>query len=408
LWSLVVFVFLACSPQERQPPLASSQSVEWWDRQIKEAKQYVDDPVFRRAALVGSLANPKNSYSKMRLENYNETKWGALPAWNPRVRKVVPSDIGQKVPKPDNTWTALEIPGGWSKEALLQLGEKVFHQYPAQLELSMLTAIANDASVERYGLWRLDDWVGGLIWVDLPGGVFPALTCATCHGSVRKNKTLVPGRPNHRFSLGAALDDHFQVRSWNSDWGGGRIDISRDEINNPVVIADLRPVRYQSYLQRAATIKNSILALAIRLETNTVVITGRAARAPRKAMVALAFYIWQLADSLPLVPEKHPGRKVFEKACASCHKGPGLSGPPAPIEVVRTDPNVANSPQRFTGTYQTPSLRGLSDRQRLTASGSFTSIAQLLDPARTTGGHPYGQDLNAQERISLIDFLNKL
>lgn len=408
LGGIVISLLYSCSDQKKPDSSSYDLYGQWWNRQLKQAARYVDDAAFRRAALKASLTNPKNDYSLTRLENYTQKKWGALPIWNPLVRKVRPSDIGQKIPTVDNTWSVLENPEGWTKESLIALGKKAFHNYPAQLEPSILTAIANDGSVERYGLWRTNDWIGGLIWVSTRGGVVPALTCATCHSSINKDKRLVPGRPNHRFFLGAVLDDHYRMKTWNSDWGPGRIDIVPDRLNNPVVIADLRPVRYQSHLQRAATIINSIPALAIRLETNTVTITGCAARAPRKAMVALALYIWQLADDLPPVPQNGKGRKVFDKSCASCHAGAGLSGPPTKIEVVGTDPSVANSPLRFTGKYQTPSLRGVSDRRRLTAAGAFTSVYELLDPARTAGGHRYGQSLSPEERASLIKFLNRL
>ena len=400
--------FFACTASPENPSPNLELSLAWWKRQIKDAVRYVNEPAFRDASLRASLVNLKNSYSQARLENYNERKWGALPVWNPRVRRVVPSDIGQKIPTPDNSWSTISVAQDFSKEGLLELGKDVFDKYPAQLARSMLTAIADDQSVERYGLWRTDDWVGGLIWVETRGGVLPALTCATCHGSLDKNLKLVRGSPNHRFLLGTVIDDHYQTITSNSDWGPGRVDITPDRQHNPAVIADLRPVRYQNHLQRAATIKNSVLALAIRLETNSIAITGRAARAPRKAMIALSLYLWQLADELPPVPQKSMGRKVFNKSCASCHRGPGLSGPPTPIEKVGTDSSVASSPHRYTGTYQTPSLRGLSNRQRLTAAGSFTSVSELLNPSRTKGGHLYGQDLSSKERAYLLHFLNKL
>ncbi|MFI5299532.1 MAG: hypothetical protein ACHREM_15690, partial [Polyangiales bacterium] len=55
-----------------------------------EATQYLTDVGARRAALEGSLVNPSNAYSQLRLAHYagGDGEWDALPEWNPRSEPV--------------------------------------------------------------------------------------------------------------------------------------------------------------------------------------------------------------------------------------------------------------------------------------------------------------------------------
>src|SRR6185503_4665099 len=102
------------------------------------------------------------------------------------------------------------------------------------------------------------------------------------------------------------------------------------------------------------------------------------------------------------------GAVVFADACASCHKPPGFSGPSVAIEIVGTDPAVGTSPDRTTGSYRVPSLRGVGDRKRLLANGAVLDLAELLDGERTAPGHPFGVDLDAAEKSDLIAYLETL
>lgn len=375
---------------------------------IEQGRQYVDDPVYRRLALEASLENPQNRYGMRRLAKYHDAGWGGLPVWNPRVKKISPGDIGGPPPTPDFTWQQLNLDVPWEAESLLRLGWEVYTRYPAQLEPAMRTALADLDMPARFGLWQTDDWVGGLLWVELPDGVMPALSCASCHASVDADGQLVPGLPNDDFDLGKALDAHRRATTRNSDWGPGRVDITADNIFNPTLIADLRPVRFQHHLQRAATLRNSLIALAIRLETNVISLTRGAVRPPRKAMFASALYLWDLATALPEPPETGEGRAVFDNHCAVCHAPPGMSGPPTAIDLVGSPRAIADSPFRTTGAYQTPSLRGVSDRKRLTADGSINSLEALLSPDRPQPGHPFGRHLSLRERAALLAFLYEL
>ena len=378
------------------------------DAWLEEGYRYLEDPRFRRQALEDSLVNPENGYSRTRLKRYTEQKWGALPVWTPRVRKITPADIGAGYPRPDFSFEAIDANEPMDNDGWMRLGEQMFTLYPAQIEPAMRVALTDPRAPSIFGLWQTDDWVGGLVWVELPDGVQPALTCATCHASVSASGEVISGLPNYDFNLGSAIDAHQRKRTRNSDWGPGRIDITGDGIFNPTVIADIRPVRFQSHLQRAATIKNTLSALAIRLETNIISITGGAVRPPRESILALALYLWRLGDTLPPPPSHHAGQAVFDTQCASCHTPPGFGGSPIPIEDVGTPNAVGISPYRTTGMYQTPSLRGVSNRRQLTASGAFSSLKALLAESRTTPGHPYHRTLSQSERTLLLDFLNEL
>jgi len=390
-----LFLVGACADEATQTP-----------SDLDRAAAYLRSAETRRELLAKSLVNPENGYSKRRLENYTETRWGALPVWNPRVRPVRTTDLGAGVPSPDDSWTTLEIDDRLEDGALRELGARAFKDYPNQVEPALISALSDADGPARFGLWTEGDRVGGLVWVELPDGVQPAFTCSSCHSATTDNG-LVYGAPNHRFNYGALLDDHRGVPTSAGRWGPGRVDVTPDDIENPTVMADLRAVRFQHRLNRAATIRNDLMALVLRLETAIITATGEGVRPPRQMVVGLSWYLWSLGESLPL-PGNGTGRDVFNRACAACHAFPGLGGPPVPLETVGTDPTVGESPWRTTGAYQTPSLRGVARRGRLMAGGDVDSLEACLDDAREAPGHRYGTRLSEVERAALLEFLHAL
>src|SRR5450432_1066541 len=74
---------------------------------VERGKRYDESESFRRDALVASLQNPDNGYSRLRLERYRPERWEALPIWDPAIRPVSEADVGG--PKPAAGFTALEI-----------------------------------------------------------------------------------------------------------------------------------------------------------------------------------------------------------------------------------------------------------------------------------------------------------
>jgi mono/diheme cytochrome c family protein len=377
---------------------------------IRLADRFEKDADFRRTCLLRSLGNQQNAYARERIAHYTPDDWGRLPVAAFKTRPVLPSDVGRPAPVPDESWQTFpvgDVPATASD--LKKRGEQMFTRFPAQLERSMLPVLRKAGAPARYGLWQTIDSVGGLVWVALPGGVLPALTCSSCHASTDDHGTLQAGLPNHQLDLGKAKDDYVNVRSLYSTWGPGREDIAADGKDNPVVIADLRPVRFQRHLHRTANVKTSLVALALRVETGLVTAhAGEVRPAPRDAF-ALAYYLWTLGDSLDTQTAlTHPARATFERHCGSCHQSPTLAGEPIAPESVHSP--VADTPNtaRGTGSLRVPSLLGVSARRLLLYAGEAKGIDGLLDPARTEGGHTVGASLTDVERRAIAEYLRAI
>lgn len=162
-------------------------------------------------------------------------------------------------------------------------------------------------------------------------------------------------------------------------------------------------------------------------------------------LYALGLYIYSLKP--PLNPNKFDdlaarGQKVFEGAgCVMCHTPPlytsnkltpaqGFSVPSAHLAkydilnlTVGTDSNLALKTRRGTGYYKVPSLKGVWYRGPFEHNGSVATLEDWFNPLRSredyapTGfvgygsrtravrGHPFGLDLSADDRKSLIAFL---
>jgi mono/diheme cytochrome c family protein len=167
------------------------------------------------------------------------------------------------------------------------------------------------------------------------------------------------------------------------------------------------------YLQAVASVlQTDRFALPIRFETLLIPTPPAAVRPPRVVALALAAYLWSLGDAIPSRTPKtaaeQRGAERFAERCQGCHAPPGFTGPPVPIARVGTNPTLGRSADRGTGWYRVPALRGVAARDRLLHDGSVASLSGLLDPARTTPGHRFGRDLDADERADLIAYLETL
>ena len=166
-------------------------------------------------------------------------------------------------------------------------------------------------------------------------------------------------------------------------------------------------------------------------------------------LYALTQYIYSLK------PPKNPnqfstsliekGKKAFTKAgCITCHTPPlytnnkltpvnGFDPPKDHFEKydifnvsVETDSVSALYTRRGTGYYKIPSLRGVWFQSAFFHNGSLTRLEEVLDPKRLspdfvpTGfmpphltsmavkGHPFGMELNEEEKKALIAFMKTL
>lgn len=336
--------------------------------------RYLVDARFRRDALIESLVNGGNGYSRLRLAHYasgDDGDWDRLTEWNPPVAAIAPdgSPIGDERP------LDLAAP---TKQAASMLGEAAFFRYPTQL-------------------WNGAPSIPALVAVRLADGARAlALTCATCHSRTVDGAT-VPGLANESLDLG---------------WGPGRVDVAPPPGEEPIAIPDLRPVALETNLQRDGTVRNtSVVALAIRIETLIITSHGAVIRPPRQIALGLATWLESLAPAPTTQPTTDgvtAGANVFAAHCEGCHAPPGFAGPPVALDVVGTDPRVGLSADRGTGGYRVPSLRGVATRGRLLHDGSVPDVKALFDPSRTMPGHPFGLDLSQPDRLALLDYLTTL
>ncbi|HEY2730139.1 MAG TPA: c-type cytochrome [Polyangia bacterium] len=396
---------------------------------------YLRDAASRRRALVDSLVNPANGYSELRLARYATgaaDDWERLDAWNPLVAPVAPVALDAAPPTPlalPADARALELPDDatWDgSTSLVALGEEAFFRYPAQLAPPALTPVTRDAA-QRYGLW-LDGTrgVGGVVAVEVAGGTALALSCSSCHADVVGGR-LVPGLPSAHLDLGRMIVDSAATDDVTSSnllaWGPGRNDVTTSDASLPERVSDLRPLRFLSHLQYDATVRQlDVVSLAIRVETLLITSHGQAKRPPRIVALAIAQYLWSLADGLSAPPAAEtPGRALFAARCSGCHAGDGFTSVPRPLAQVGTDPRLGLSPDRGTGFYRVPSLRGVGGRPTLFHDGTLPDLDALLDPQRLdavyaggargagpVSGHAFGLDLSPPDRAALLDYVRSL
>jgi cytochrome c5 len=396
-------------------------------------RAYLEDRAFRRAALVDSLVSRDNEYARLRLARYatgDARDWDRLPVWNPRVALVRGSDLGGRAPADPGRPVVADPdqPRPADLGALRALGEEAFFTYPAQLAPSVSV---DAAAVDRYGLWvDRDRGVSGLVWAEMPGGQRRIeLTCASCHADVIAGR-LVVGAPNGRIDIGRMAADAGGragippgIAAHLRAWGPGRVDVTTGDGSVPERMADLRPIRWASHLHYDATLRQqSLIALAIRIETLIITSKDQALRPPRIVPLAMAVFLWSLGDSLsPVPPQTSAGAKLFSERCSECHAGPDLGGGPVSLTMVGTDPILGRSPERGTGSYRIPSLRGAGSRATLLHDGTVASLAALLDPhrleatyaggARGPGpvpGHRFGLELDEAQRAAIVAYLGAL
>lgn len=373
-WALLGLT--ACAPDP-----AADAGTGW-----QQGAAYVADPAVGRAALEAAVVDSTNEYSALRLTHYRPEAWGALPEWRPRLARVRPGERAgavweeapETVPTDAERWRAL---GAWA-----------FETWPAQIDTALHAAVDTPSTAEAAGLFPNENGELPMVWVEVSTGPVLAYTCATCHRDD-----------------GQARFDERALHTGHPSQGAGRVDVTADGRDNPTTLTDLRPVRWQTHLHRTATLRNGLVSLAVRIET-LLITHADGHRPPRVIAFALAWYLWTLADTLPPMPEG-PGAAIFARTCAGCHQGEALAGPAVPLEALAplspAARAIGESPDRGTGQWRVPSLRGVGSRRPLLASGEVPDLAALVDPARG-GPHAFGQALPAAERAELLAWLSQL
>ncbi|HKU44139.1 MAG TPA: hypothetical protein VJR89_38525 [Polyangiales bacterium] len=345
------------------------------DDALALGQRFGSDAEFRRGVLEQSLAVHDNDYARLRLVHYARD-WDALPEWNPRVAPWLAGDVPL-----EPVWTA-SAPG--TREEWLALGKAAFERWPAQRMAALSAARAAALGIAS----------GAVVRVAYTSGVEEAaLSCAGCHAARGPDGELQPGPPSDVDLAG---------------WGAGRVDVTGDDVENPVAIPDLRAVAHQRRLHWTGNLHNGLLELAVRIETLLITAASSAVRPPREIAFALALYVESLGDeetSRELAASPR-GAAVFERECGRCHAHATGAGDVVSAEEVGTDPTAAVSPERGGAGYRVPSLFRVGERRRLLHDGSIERLDELLQPH--AGGHRFGVELTADDRASLLVFLRSL
>jgi mono/diheme cytochrome c family protein len=370
-------------------------------------RRFVASQSFRRTSLERSLTNKENGYAALRLAQYAvEGGWDDLPELAVNTRRLRVNAEGTLTR--DDVVPRLRI----AKPSLadgLQLGEWAFFNLASQDNPELAAVVLDPARVRfaraSYGLWQdAAGALGGLVEAQYnDGSTNVSLTCATCHAVPDAEGTLLVGAP----SL-ILLSDQSGV-----PWGESLVDVTGDDINNPVTIADLRATRFQQRLHWTGNLQNSLAALAVRVDT--LLITARpGVRVPRDVVFGLAVYIWQLGERLsdaslsdvtaPANPTIEQGRALFQTHCVACHSGAWGAGGWVPAVNVGTDPAAADSPDRGTGGYRVPALLGFLDRR-------WTHEARSHDAwlsAEAALAHPPGAVLTTEDASALRAYVSRM
>jgi hypothetical protein len=420
---LLWLVFVLGAACRQQAPARWSEA--WLN---VEASRYLDDPAFRRRALVDSLQNPTNTYSAQRLSSYGlqTSGWDSLPEWSPRSEV-----FGTKAPA-SPVWNGRRPT---NQADWVALGKQVFFRYPLRAEPLVEYAVAHPDVAEKTGVWRAADgrWPGIVSFVDVDGASRLGITCALCHSDVRQGEVVV-GAARRAFDYGQLrLAFHrdtqtsvdLQLARRMAGWGPGRADVTEDLDEDPVAIPDLWGLRHQSSLTQAGTIRHhGPAALAIRQETQLLHSNHERVRPPRELAWALAMYLYSL-EPPPSTTTVHPlaarGAKLFEAACGECHMSLTRSGPLTSAATLGVDRALADGAARGTGFYRPPSLMRVRDAAPYLHHGALRTLSDLLSPERLSPdfaggalgpgpvpGHRFGLDWPETDRAAVIAFLESL
>lgn len=417
---------------------------------LAEAALYLDDADFRRRTLVESLVNPKNTYSKQRLDAYGlkTAGWDLLPVWNPQsvpatsataadLRAHRPLAIDPAAPR---LWDGKRptTMAGW-----VALGREVFFGYPLRVEIFVSWALEHPDVGERVGVRAATDgtYPGVRIFTDIQGGTALGITCAMCHASIDEHGRTTVGEARRVFDYGALRNAYHAQTGVRVDgdlarrmksWGPGRADVTEDDDEDPVAIPDLWGLRDQTALTQAGTINHvGPTALAIRQETQLLTSNHQRVRPPRELAYALALYVYSLAPE-PRAPsaatssaataQSARGRALFaSEGCTTCHSNAAFGGPPVPAERIGTDRALAFGGARGTGTYRPPALLRVADAAPYFHQGAVPTLEDVLSPARleptyagspvgkgAVAGHVFGTDLPAADRAALASYMRTL
>jgi hypothetical protein len=440
---LLAFASEACNARHTT---GAQADVDRWSEAglLSEGARFLDEPSFRRNALVESLTNPKNSYSIERLSSYGlrTQGWDLLPEWNPRS-VVLSASMFEAARAGKSPIVDLDTPPLWDRvrprnmTEWIALGREVFFRYPLRKEPVVKWALAHPALGARAGVRPAADgsYPGVVSFVDTRGESQIGMTCAICHADVDRGHVII-GQARRAFDFGALrLAYHADTKTFvEADlarrmrtWGPGRADVTEDDDEDPVAIPDLWSLRDQTFLTQAGTIKHTgVAALAIRQETQLLTSNHHTVRPPRELALALALFLYSMKPPPRVVAQATVGdlgrgQTLFARRCASCHSNAAWGGDLVPAAEVDTDRALANGAARGTGHYRPPALVRVADAAPYFHHGAVATLEDVLSPVRLeptyargflgpgpVGGHAYGMELPQADRDALLRYLRTL
>lgn len=421
---------------------AAPELLPWSDAWLaREARRFIEDTPYRRAALEASLANHGNLYSRHRLGSYalGSRGWDLLPVWNPRSQPVT-ATLAASLAHGESPELPADRPRLWdgitptTMAGWVALGRRVFFEFPLRAEVFMEYGLTQPELAAAVGVERTADGAipGLVVFANVDGESRVGITCAICHSHV-EHGAVVAGAARRRFDYGrlrlAYHDatgvpvDPEQARRM-ATWGPGRADVTEDDDEDPVAIPDLWGLRAQTWLTSAGTIRHdSPLALAIRQDTQLIDANHQRIRPPRALAWALAMYLYSLEappHETSRSAEATRGARVFEARCRGCHSNAAFGGDAIAVATIGTHPALATGRGRGTGRYRVPPLLRVRDGAPYLHDGTISSLAELLSSARfaadyaglrghgAIAGHRAGTDLTDDDRAALLAFLETL
>ena len=408
--------------QETVEPFEEEEPLVWMQAHVLD---FLDEqrPAWRRERAERTLWRPDLSYSKKLLSHYafgEASGWDVLPAYDFQVEAVRAESASRLDEIPFAGVSLLERalkregvarPEALSQQAWLKLGGEVFWLLPMRRDAYVEWLVRRPELWQEHGLSvdERGDLRGIARYRDARGALRVGMTCALCHAADG-----VEGRANEALDLGRARAAFHAERGLDPEpfdqWGPGRVDVTDDQVLDPMAIPNLWGAKYQRYFNASGVIRvETPASAALRFETQYILNHGYEVRPPRALPWALAMWLYALPEpkssKLIEVEAASRGESLFIAQCASCHDPKaGYSGRLVEAAVLPTsDPLAAMSSNRGTGSYRTPSLIGVSRGGPYLHDSSAPSLAALLER-----GHPFGSPLTESERDDLSSFLNTL
>lgn len=336
-----------------------------------------------------------------------------------QVRSVVPSQLAAQA-------QAVQAKSGADSDAGRALGQTLFTDYPFASEAAYDTCLRsflhgdNRDLLPRLGLQATGtpaQVVGVVLALD-PAA--PAkersrygVTCALCHTQVDAAGRPWLGLPTRTYDQGlllaACVDQPVHYKSGNRNldellaYGAGRNDSTSDGVHNPTEIPSLLGLRVPGPVRW----NGDTPTLPVQIDRNL---------SPQSAPPAVVALVAAYLRALPLpptAPEHRPqvarGQQVFAGQCQRCHAPPAFtSGRVVSVQELQTDATrVSAVLPNSTEGFKIPSLLQISRTAPYLHDGSVPSLPALLSPQRD-GGHRFGQQLSAPDRLALVAYLQTL